>query len=231
MGDHTYTNANQAQTDLANASVGNASNLAAGNMGQLQGQVTQAANQGINAAQNYNPNAGMNSFLQYAPTLQNMVMGAQSPLQQGLNAQAMQESAQAMRNTGNQFSNTGSLHSGAAQAAIAQAGAQPFANVQNQLGSQLVNQTGALWGQAMPAMMSANQYGAGLQQNALGNALGAYGSMYGQNTGLYGQAMGAQAQLGAPDQTQNPNWWDYTMQGIGAATSVASAIAGVPSKK
>lgn len=224
MGDHTYTNPNEANTANAKNAGLNATNYAMQGMGQAGGQINQLTRQGIGAATGWNPNSGFQSFQGMAPTLQNLVLGSQNGLQGVLDQNAANQARLGVQAAGRNFSAQGGLHSGAAAAAMGEAAANPFAQVQGQLGGQLVNLTGGLWNQGLGQAYQANQFGQGNLQSALSNAAGLYGNLYGTNAGLYSSGLQSLTSLGQPDYVQNPNWWDYTMQGIGAVTSGIGAV-------
>ena len=147
------------------------------------------------------PNAYMQQFLGQSGALSSLVSGAQSPLQQSLNARAAEQAR--LGGESSLASMPGLRNSGAGMAAFGNAYAQPFADVQNQLGQQQLNLTGNLWSQAMGA--NAQQYSN--LQNIYGNLVQGTGSMY-QPTYEYQKGFG-----------------DYAMDLAGLAINGYSAFA------
>lgn len=184
--------------------------------GQFQGAVDQAGRlQGVGRGMmNQDPQAFMNQFQQAAPGMSNLAFGATSPLQQGLNAQAADQARRGAEMAGQEFANNGALGSGAAARAMGTAMAQPFADVQNQLGQQQVQLTGNLWNQGL------GQFG-GLQQQQ--ESLGA--QLMGQGLQTQGQLAAQMGGSVAPQYEYAKGPWDYTKEGIGAAGSIAGAVA------
>jgi hypothetical protein len=184
-----------------------------GGGGGYAGGVIGAGAQQMDIAQSRDPNAAYRQFMSQSPGLQAMAMGNYSPLTQMLNAQAADQSQQSIRNTASQFADRGALNSGAAAAAMAEAGARPFSQVQAQLGQQQAGLAGQLmqqgFGQASQESMQDIQNrlrAAQALQQGYGQALGQAGNVYGtgaqmQQAGLsaLGQSAGQMSQMGQPE--------------------------------
>lgn len=145
----------------------------------------------------FDPNAYMNQFMGQAGGLSNMVSGALSPMQQALNAQAAR-SAQLGGESALAALGPGSRNSGAANAAFAQAYADPFAQAALQTQQNQLGLTGALWGQAMGGNLQSQQ---GLQ------------SLLSQGLGLQTGMAQDQGYVYQPTYQYQPGAWDYLMQG------------------
>ena len=204
--------------------------------GHFQGALDQAGQfQGFGAGQmgrashmlaQQDPNAFMNQFQQAAPGLANMVSGQMSPLQQQMNALASDQARRGAEMAGQQFANQGALGSGAASRAMGTAMAQPFADVQQQLGQQQLGMTGDLWGQSMGQFGQAQAQ----RQQQLMQQMGMGADMMGQ--GLQTQA-GLAGQLGglvAPQYDYRPSGGEQFLQMapglLGAGIQAAGALKG-----
>lgn len=94
------------------------------------------------------PGAYMRRFQQDAEGMASLAQGAVSPMQQRLNALAADQAQQGLDMAATEMSGLGALHSGAAQRAMGQAMATPFAQAQADIGRQQVGLTGQLMQQA-----------------------------------------------------------------------------------
>ena len=102
--------------------------------------------QGLGAS----PTASMNEFMSsVAPQIPAFFTSQQSPLMASLTDRAKTLSGEARANVANQFSGLNAVYSTANANNMASAMAQPFADVQNQLGGQLVDQSGNALNSAM----------------------------------------------------------------------------------
>lgn len=185
-------------------------------------------------ASTFDPAAGFNQFLNQSGGLQQAAMGQYSPLLQGLNAMAADQARQSIANTASQFSGGGALHSGAAAAAMAEAGARPFAEVQNNLGMNMANASAALQQMGLQGALQGNQFGAGLNaqigqgnQNAYLNSANTLASMYGANLGLEGQALAGLAGYGDPMMEYQPGIWGNIGSGLSAIAPWLNFIPGI----
>lgn len=206
--------------------VQNEMNFNRNRMGKYAGQVG-------NVQSSFNPQSYMNQFLGSTEGLANAVSGPNSQLQQSLNAIASRQAAEGVNAQAQNFAGMGALNSGAAMAAMGDAMANPYAQVQAQLQQNQLQGTLGLMGNAMNNYAQGNQFGA---QNALQagmanqNANMGLAQLYGQG---YGNAMNQFGNLGNQFGTivaptyQQKNGWGQDL--LGAAGDVAS-IAGVGKK-
>ena len=236
-GSSTLINADQSKagTDAANTAIsqgyGNAKNNQA-LVGQYLGQASGVANQPLNAIQGdigtntmnqylsqylpsstYNQQQGLQSYLGSANPIAGTIMGNTSALQQGLNQQAQYQSGLAGQNINTAYAQRGALGSGAAANAAAIGMAQPFADVQNQIGQSQVNQVGSLLNNSLGQQYGNSQYGAGYGLN-YGN-MGLSAGSQGLNANLSGQQSNLQAQLQQMGLAQQPY-----LQGMGNQTNM-----------
>lgn len=168
----------------------NEANFNQAQMGQYAGQVG-------NVQSNYDPNAYMNQFLNSTGGLANAVSGQNSQLQQSLNAIASRQAAEGVNAQAQNFAGMGALNSGAAMAAMGDAMAQPFAQVQSQLQQNQLQGTLGLYNNAMGNYAQGNQFGAQNQlqagmanQNANLGLAGMYAGNYQNNMGQLGGLAG-----------------------------------------
>jgi hypothetical protein len=194
------------------------------------GNVAAYGRTGMEAAAD--PNAAYNAFLGQAPGLTNMAMGPNAALTQNLNAIAARQAEEGMQGVATQFNNAGAGRSGAAQAAMGEAYAQPFADVAAQQQQNALNLTGNLWQQQLGNLGS-------LQ----GQTLGTYGNIYqqgnalqqadaqmlaelaGLNTQMYGNMASQMGGMVAPQYQYNPTGWERFMGGMNDLTSLGSNAA------
>ena len=120
-------------------------------------------------SQQMEPGAFMNRFQHEAEGMANLAQGATSPLQQQLNALAAEQSQRGLDMASTEMAGMGALHSGAAQRAMGQAMATPFAEAQAQIGQQQVGLTGQLMQQAgqrqnLEAQLASQLWGQGAGQ-------------------------------------------------------------------
>jgi len=150
------------------------------------------------------PSAAYNMFMGQAPGLANLAMGPGSQLTQQLNGIAARQANEGIANAGTQFANTDMFNSGAAQNAMGQAAAQPYADVAAQLGQNQLGLTGQLWNNNLN-----NLYG---QQ---GQAANLFGNLYGQGMSNYGNMASQTGGMMAPQYQYQSGPGDMFMQGAG----------------
>jgi hypothetical protein len=163
-----------------------------------------------------------------------------------LNAQAADQARLATQNTGQQFANQGAFNSGAAAAAMAEAGARPFAQVQNQLGMQQAQLGGQLQQQLLgtTAQNARQRAGLGVQAGQLdvqrmlanrdaANQMSRFNTQLGYQQALdqarlaaqmQQQAFNASQSYGNPQFQQQPSLLDEIGQTAGVVGDIAGTI-------
>lgn len=188
----------------------NEANFMKQGMGQFANQVGNVGAQNVQG--NYDPNAFMNQFNANQGGLVNAVQGANSPLQQSLNAIAQRQAAEGVNAQAQNFGNMGALNSGAAMAAMGEAASSPFAQAQAQLQQNQLQGSLGLMNNAMGQYGQAQQFGAdlGLRGQMANQQAGLQAGMANQQAnlglanlygGLYGQNMAGMGQLGSQSGT------------------------------
>jgi hypothetical protein len=164
------------------------SEQAGGNIfgGNVNNYINQALGTSFGA---YDTDAAYNNWInnQFGQ-ISDLVSGQQSALQMSLTDRASQLSNQAMNSVASKYAGQNALYGSGFSRDVATAGAQPFADVANMLGSQQINLTGQLAGQQLGLANSNYQFAA---QQAAQNAL--------SQQAMASQLLGLQTQFG--DQT------------------------------
>lgn len=160
------------------------------------------------------PEAFMNRFQADAQGAANVAFGHGSPVQQQLNALAARQSQQGLDMASNEMAGMGALHSGAASRAMGEAMANPFAQVQAQMGQQQLGMFGDFMNQA-----------AGRQNLEAQLA----SQLWGQGAGLMGQLGQSASALEAPVYTERgPSGGLSSILGGGMAGATGGAAFGTP---
>lgn len=160
------------------------------------------------------PEAFMNRFQADAEGMADVAFGHGSPLQQQLNALASRQSQMGLDMASNEMAGLGSLHSGAGARAMGEAMANPFAQVQAQMGQQQLGMFQDFMGQA------------GQRQNLEMNLAS---QLWGQGAGLMGQLGQSASALEAPIYTQRgPSGGLSGILGGGMAGATGGAAFGTP---
>ena len=155
------------------------------------GQMTQFGQAGMLGA--LNPNAAYNAFQGQQGGLMNMAAGAYAPLTQQLNALAARQAEEGMQNAATQFNAMGAGRSGAANRAMGEAAANPFAQVAAQQQQNQLNLGGDLWRQ-----------GFGQQSQLQNLAAQLYGGLYGQGAQGFGNMAAQTGGVITPDYEYRP---------------------------
>jgi hypothetical protein len=190
--------------------------------GQFQGALDQFGNmaqygqRGMEAS--LDPDAAFKQFLEQSGALTNLAMGPNAQLTQHLNAITSKQADAGMQNAMTQFQGMGAGRSGAANRAMGEAAANPFADVAAQQQQNQLNLTGNLWGQAF-----------GGAQGLQNTAANLYGGIYDQGMSGMGNMAAQMGGLVAPQYEYQPSNWERFTSGLGQATGFglkAATVAG-----
>ena len=163
--------------------------------------------------------SGLDAFMAYSPQMQEIAFGQTSQMQDSLNQQAADQARLATQTAGAQFANMGAERSGAAYAAMGEAAARPFADVQNQLGMQAQQYNAQLQSQLLGQTTESARLGTNqaLQESQFGRSMSSQQQQFDMN---YQLALAQQNQqlLGMEQQNQQNAF--NAIQGLGQPTYV-----------
>ena len=192
--------------------------------GQLGGLASSGMTQNVNGqfAGFQDGATGLDAFMAYSPQIQQLAFGQFSPMQEALNQQAADQARMATQVVGQQYAGLGAGRSGAAAAAIAEAAARPFAQVQNQLGMQQAGFGAQMQQQLLDLTNQQRQFDMNYQ---LALAQGQQ-NLLGMELQRQQAAFNALQGLGTPTYIEQPGFLDRVNQVAGTVSNVGSMFAG-----
>jgi hypothetical protein len=196
------------------------------NNGALAGYMQQA--QGFMDKPQGPNDAFMNQFLSYAPQLQGLTRTASD----AETARATQLGQEGVNNAASMYAGLGSKYGGANMLAGNQAMQASMGDLSGKIASENFALLNNLYGGSMNNLASTQESArnAGLQQGLGG--LSALGQGLGNYLGIYGQNSSQLASAANPMISQNPSQWDGFLNTVGtignAAGNIASLATGVP---